>query len=97
MIQASTQTCQGEQEHTTAINEITCEVANAAEHVTSALSTIILGRRDALLAYSKAVPERAVAWLTVRRIIVAYLLPCKLMLLSAAYGITFCRDSGSEG
>ena len=52
------------------MNEITCEVGNAAEHVTSALSTIILGGRDALLAYSKAVPERAVAWLTVSRIII---------------------------
>ncbi len=79
------------------MNEITCEVANAAEHVTSALSTIILGGRDALLAYSKAVPERAVARLTVSRIIIAYLLPCKLMLLSAAHSAIFGRDTGPEG
>jgi len=50
--------------------EITCEVANAAEHVTSALSIIISGGHDALLAYSKAVLEQAVAWLTVSRIII---------------------------
>jgi len=66
VILASTQTCQGGQERTI---EITCEVANAAEHVTSALSIIILGGRDALLAYSKAVLEQAVAWLPVSRII----------------------------
>ena len=97
MILASSQTCQGEQEHTIAINEITCEVANVAQHVTSARSTIKLGGREALLAYSKAGPDRTVAWLTVNRIINAYLLPCKLMLLSAPYDVTFGRDSGSEG
>lgn len=80
------------------MNEITCEVANAAEHVTSTLSTIILKGYEALLAYNKAVLKRAVARLTVSRSsVIAHLLPCKLMLLSAAYGITVDRDSGSKG